>query len=259
MNYVKSSMIKVYDEESNRDIWFKCDFELPTGSFKYREAYELDKLLSKFPNIKRVVTTSSGNSAHAFAELERRSHGLVKVTCFWWGNGTTREEANLQAYKLYMENDATTTLGLFGKNMPLKIAAHAHMAEEIAEDLSDRNETLGWYYQTSGSGYGCRAIAKRFPNADVIYCRPESEYNLWAPAITDAPMLTRSNLNMCVPHDLIKKAFEHLNTIFKCTPRVGLEAATALAGYWAGPLYNKSLDNAVVINLTGVLRGEVPW
>jgi threonine dehydratase len=100
MNLVKSPLIKVFDEEFNRDIWFKCDFELPTGSFKYREAYELWRVLKANPQIKHVITTSSGNSAHAFAELERRMHGLVKITCFWWGNGETREGANLAAYKL---------------------------------------------------------------------------------------------------------------------------------------------------------------
>jgi threonine synthase len=67
-------------EHRRRDIWLKCDYSLPTGSYKDRGAAILMSQLQSM-GIQRVVEDSSGNAAASLAAYAARAGIDIEVFC----------------------------------------------------------------------------------------------------------------------------------------------------------------------------------
>ena len=262
-SYLPSALIRSQDGKFGVTVCFKCDFQLPTGSFKYREALAVDVTMRKYSSLKRVIVPSSGNSARAIQYLADQSDGLYEAIPFIWDGDVSREEAHIRALREYLKHPATETVFLIGKDNPIKRRGHKILALELNSQLDFIGERLGSYFQVAGSGYGCNAVAQQFPDAKVYYCRPmDAHFESWAPAIVDAPVLSDKLNRVFAPTYLIREAYTYLNRLVTDPgDSVGLEAATALACFWLHYAeHGLPTDHgAVVINLTGRLRGKLPW
>ena len=67
-------------EHRRRDIWLKCDYLLPTGSYKDRGAAIFMSHLQSM-GIQRVVEDSSGNAAASLAAYAARAGIDIEVFC----------------------------------------------------------------------------------------------------------------------------------------------------------------------------------
>ena len=67
-------------EHRGRDIWLKCDYLLPTGSYKDRGAAILMSQLQSL-GVQRVVEDSSGNAAASLAAYAARAGIDIEVFC----------------------------------------------------------------------------------------------------------------------------------------------------------------------------------
>ena len=67
-------------EHRGRDIWLKCDYLLPTGSYKDRGAAILMSQLQSM-GVQRVVEDSSGNAAASLAAYAARAGIDIEVFC----------------------------------------------------------------------------------------------------------------------------------------------------------------------------------
>jgi threonine synthase len=67
-------------DQCGRDIWLKCDYLLPTGSYKDRGAAILMSHLRSM-GIRRVVEDSSGNAAASLAAYAARAGIDIEVFC----------------------------------------------------------------------------------------------------------------------------------------------------------------------------------
>jgi threonine synthase len=67
-------------EHRGRTVWFKCDYLLPTGSYKDRGAAILMSHLQAM-GIRHVVEDSSGNAAASLAAYAARAGIDIEVFC----------------------------------------------------------------------------------------------------------------------------------------------------------------------------------
>lgn len=253
---MKSSLVikKAYKETH---FAFKCDYLLPSGSFKYREAYTIQNL-EHLLNIETVILASSGNTHRAVKMLLSNT----EVISYLWGAALSRIEATKCAIDTFRKYDPSKTLLLTGPLHPIKVIAHESMARELLGQLREQNFRATHYFQATGSGYGCRAIQNIIGEPIVpVMVRPELslDYLQWAPALADAPDLEDV---LHISSEEIQSAWEWLNDSFSGglgEPLPGLEAAVAFAG--AQKYLREHPDQKIrpVVNLTGQLRGRLPW
>jgi threonine synthase len=261
---MESRLTEGKDLEGNK-VFYKCDFRLPSGSFKWREAFMAHALYGA-SSIDRVILASSGNTAMAFEQLRVMYKWPQYLDTFIWGrNGETRSTATAYAQDCVIDNDPQTSLCLIGKHNPIKMLAHQQMARETYRQyLELTGKPPLTYVQTTGSGYGCDAVEAVWKEPYTIRVQVASnlDHRQWAPAIVDAPSAAdNGNCSIVVASD-IKTAWPHLAEMVDCS--IGLECAIALAGwqnylnaYWVDK--DKMLETPPVINLTGQLRGPLPW
>lgn len=264
---MESRLTEGKDLEGNK-VYYKCDFSLPSGSFKWREAFTAMKLYCT-PNtpINRVILASSGNTAMAFEQLRVMYKWPQYLDTFIWGrDGETRSRATAHAQDCVIDNDPQTSLCLIGKHNPIKMLAQHAMARETYKqyvELTGNSPVI--YVQTTGSGYGCDAVEAVWKEPCTVRVQVDSnlDHKQWAPAIVDAPSAAYDG-NYCsvVIASAIKTAWNHLAETIDCN--IGLECAIALAGwqnyinaYWVDR--DRMLETPPVINLTGQLRGPLPW
>lgn len=186
----------------------------------------------------------------------------TEVISYLWGASLSRVEAVKYAIDTFRKYDPSKTLLLTGPANPIKVIAHESMARELLGQLREQNFRATHYFQATGSGYGCRAIQNIVGEPIIpVMVRPEPklDYLQWAPALADAPDLEDV---LHVSAEEIQKAWEWLNDCFTHNlgePLPGLEAAVALAG--ARQYLREHPDQRIrpVVNLTGQLRGRLPW
>jgi len=186
----------------------------------------------------------------------------ARVISFIWGKELNRIEAIGKAFRAYEEKNPARTLLFAGSKHPIKILAHQMMAREVLAQTDQHNLTTTHYFQATGSGYGCDAMDAVSRNIAAVRVRPERKFDpsLWAPALSDPPPMAELVL---VSGDEIRRAWERLQKILPndAKTRPGLEGAVALAGWehWAELSPIAAARAIPVVNITGILRGELPW
>jgi hypothetical protein len=261
---MESRLTEGKDLEGNK-VFYKCDFSLPSGSFKWREAVTAHALYGT-SSIDRVILASSGNTAMAFEQLRVMYKWPQYLDTFIWGrNDVTRSQARAYAQDCAIGHDPQTSLCLIGKHNPIKMLAQHTMARETYKqylELTGKPPLI--YVQTTGSGYGCDAVEAVWKEPYTVRVQVASILNhkQWAPAIVDAPSAADRGSYSAVNASDIKTAWHHLAEMVDCN--IGLECAIALAGwqnyinaYWT--YKDTMLETPPVINLTGQLRGPLPW
>lgn len=243
-------------DSNGRPVYFKCDHMLFSGSFKYREALIVSELQSVFA-FDTVVLASSGNTSRALTMLLSNA----KVVSYVWGPNMPRHEAVGRAIRDYESRNPARTLLLAGTRHPIKVLAHQMMAREVVSQCDRYNVKPTHYFQATGSGYGCDAVDAVCPNMLTFRVRPEPGLDpvLWAPALADPPPLDNV---IHVSAAEIRRAWEALQTRVPTDEKSipGLEAAVAFAGWekWSAEATMPS-KIVPVVNLTGALRGKLPW
>ena len=253
-NSYVSSLTK-YDDGIGGEVAYKFDYLLPSKSFKYREAVAICHI-AKVLEVDRIIATSSGNTAAALRLCQKNSE-ILSLDLFEWGphkSYTFRSAAQAAAGERYLAvNNPKTTLFVNGSRNPMRLLGHEILGCELLLQLAPWNTGTWHYFQATGSGYGCLGIDTVSGGLLRTHrVRPVREVDAYAPALTDPPM--RNDLiEICT--DKIQAAYEFLAPNFE---GVGLEAACALAGYWAWRQTHPELN--CVINLTGALKGApLPW
>lgn len=256
MEELVRSPLMFSDDGRGRMVYFKCDFLLPTGSFKYREAMVV-KHFAALQGIETVIVATSGNTGAAMTEICNN----LNVIVYQWNSEIPRIRAIKQVMDEYEMSDKGRTILFAGNSNQLKMIAHQIMAREILQQVHEiyHDEPPTHYFQATGGGFGCNAVKAVWParNTVTIPVRPEAEIlPRWAPALTDAPDLPEA---VIVSAGEIYRALDHLSDIVNCLTLPGLEAAVGLAGWWRWSKMYGETDRPPVINLTGALKGPMPW
>lgn len=237
-------------------VYLKCDYQLPSGSFKYREA-AIVREYCRVADLDSIVAVTSGNTGDALREICKD----FGVRIFTWGKDTTRTEATTAAFEIYKHMSRARTLWFSGSNHPLKVVAHRVMAHECLKHFQDweTEEIRPVYFQATGSGYGCRAVGDIFQGSTVIRVRPRKNLGVeWCPALADPPACEEDV--WYVGSEEIREAFEYLNRdVLFPAPQIGLEASTAYAACKSWLKAGNSTPGPIIVNLTGTLKTEVPW
>lgn len=244
------------DDGCGRMVYFKCDYMLPTGSFKYREAMVV-KNLATLQGIDTVIVATSGNTGHAMIEICNN----LNVEVYTWSAGTPRMRVIKQVMDEYEMADKGRTILFAGGNNQLKMIAHQIMAREILQQVHEvyHDGPPTHYFQATGGGYGCAAVKAVWPARSTVTVpvRPEAELiPKWAPALVDAADLPEA---VVVSASEIYRAMNHLASLVSWLPPPGLEAAVGLAGWWKWSKIHDAPERPPVINLTGALKGPMPW
>lgn len=243
------------DDNRGRMVYFKCDYMLPTGSFKYREAMFVKKFAA-LQGVKTVIVATSGNTGEAITEVCKELNVLV----YPWSDKVPRIRAIKQVMDEYEMSDKGRTILFAGSSNHLKMLAHQAMAREILQQVHEvyQDEPPTHYFQATGGGYGCTAIKAVWParNTVAVPVRPEpSLLPRWAPALVDAPDMIEA---VIVSASEICQASTYLRDLIGCLPPPGLEAAVSLAGWWRWSREFGAPERPPVINLTGALKGPMP-
>lgn len=253
-NSCVSSMAK-WNDGIGGEVTYKFDYMLPSKSFKYREAvaiYHVARILE----VDRIIATSSGNTASALRLCQKNSE-ILSLDLFEWGPHKPynfRSAAQAAAGEHYLAvNNPKTTLFVNGSRNPMRLLGHEILGCELLLQLQPWKTGTWHYFQTTGGGYGCLGV--EIAGGGLIRAhrvRPSREVGTYTPALADPPV--RNDLIEVCP-DKIQAAYEFLAPNFT---GVGLEAACALAGYWA---WRRTHDGGnCVVNLTGSLKGApLPW
>lgn len=252
---IKSPLI-LSDDGLGRMVYMKCDYMLPTGSFKYREAMVV-KRFAKMQGVNTIIVATSGNTGEAITSI----CGDLDVIVYTWNDKVPRIRVIKQVMDEYEMSDKGRTILFAGSSNQLKMIAHQIMAREILQQVHEvyRDNPPNHYFQATGGGYGCAAIKAVWParSTTVVPVRPETELiPRWAPALADAPEMPEA---LVVSASEIYRAAEHLQGLMNCLPAPGLEAAVGLAGWWQWSKKYGNTERPPVINLTGALKGPMPW
>jgi hypothetical protein len=256
MEEITRSPLILSDDGCGRMVYFKCDYMLPTGSFKYREAMAV-KHFAALQGVRTVIVATSGNTGEAITSICKD----LDVIVYTWDDKVPRIRVIKQVMDEYEMSDKGRTFLFAGSNNQLKMIAHQIMAREILQQIHEvyRDNPSHHYFQATGGGYGCAAVKAVWParSTTVVPVRPEAELiPRWAPALADAPELPEV---IEVSASEIYRAAEHLRSLVNSLPPPGLEAAVSLAGWWHWAKKYGYPERPPVINLTGALKGSVPW
>jgi len=252
---IKSPLI-LSDDGCGRMVYFKCDYMLPTGSFKYREAMVV-KRFAEMQGVNTIIVATSGNTGKSITSICND----LEVIVYTWNDEVPRIRVIKQVMDEYEMADKGRTILFAGSNNHLKMLAHQIMAREILRQVHEvhHDNPSHHYFQATGGGYGCAAVKAVWParSTTVVPVRPELELiPLWAPALVDAPELPEA---VVVSASEIYRAHEHLRGLMTFSPPPGLEAAVGLAGWWQWAKKYECPERPPVINLTGALKGPTPW
>lgn len=256
MEEMIQSPLMLSDDGCGRMVYFKCDYMLPTGSFKYREAMVV-KSLAALQGVDTIIVATSGNTGAAITEICNN----LEVIVYTWNSEIPRIRVIKQVMDEYEMADKGRTILFAGGSNQLKMIAHQIMAREILQQVHEvyHDEPPTHYFQATGGGYGCAAIKAVWPARSTVTVpvRPEAELiPRWAPALVDAPDLPEA---VVVSANEIYRAADHLASLVNCLPPPGLEAAVGLAGWWQWSKIHGNTERPPVINLTGALKGPMPW
>jgi threonine dehydratase len=164
------------------EIYLKCDYELPTGSFKSRGAYNAMLQLTPEERAKGVVTRSSGNFAQAVAEAAKRLkigativmpenaprtklEGTLKYGAEVVKSGSKHEEGELKVKQLI---EAKGFIPLHPYNNYRTMAGQGTAALEILEQLPEVDH---FFCPIGGGGLlsGCATAFKETSDAIKTY------------------------------------------------------------------------------------------
>lgn len=255
MEIIRSPLM-LSDDGCGRMVYFKCDYMLPTGSFKYREAMVV-KNLAALQGIDTIIVATSGNTGDAIKSICDN----LEVRVYTWSATISRMRVIKQVMDEYETSNKGRTILFAGSSNHLKMIAHQIMAREILQQVHEvhHGEPPTHYFQATGGGYGCAAIKAIWPARSTVTVpvRPEAELiPQWAPALADSPEPPEA---VVVSKSEIYCAMDYLASLVNCLPPPGLEAAVGLAGWWRWSKIHGNTERPPVINLTGTLKGPMPW